>query len=620
MADSVKALLTKAINAGKKRDYKKAIKILEELVAHGYAESSSPFDSKSKGNPEIYLYLSRSWTAEKNYTRAIAYGHAYVKCVPNQAMGWFFLGRTYILAEEYNKAVFALEKANKLAPQSIEIKAMLGTAYLKWKKASLARQVFEDALKYAPKSEKLNTGYLNALFIEAVHEFRTGDVNLAGQMFDFVIKNNVDGVAPRLYFAHALKMQNRLEEALVQYEEACKRAPNDKALAWYPAMIKMELGDHEGATEAISKLDIEIPNDGVSEQFFMIGAVKKHLETKDYKRAAQAARFYIRNFGSSEEIRLLAAEAQKGLGNINKALNHYKCALKENPQSPYPHYGIMLALQESYRWQELSSEVLRAEASGSLDEEDIYYYKIITAAHIDNPPEEVLPHLQALIQQGRADTAIFNAMGCTYIKLGMPELALNWYQKTLDLNPDDEEARIGIIAVYEAQVLNKELYKSYTEYLNKWKSNIYIRRDFVLFLENSEKWEEAGNQLEVLIGQTKGLNFEPQLARFRRKAGQYQKAAIIYRKLLLNNPKEAILLHNLVYCLDKMSKTKIAVELLQAARKAFGLNLESYLIEGILQMRLKKKVEAIRIFQYILEKEPNNKHAKNFLAKIEKKK
>ncbi len=618
MAYSVKTLLSKAINAGKKRDYKTSIKILEELVAHGYAEIASPFTSGKKAYPEIYLYLSRSWAAEKNYNKASAYGHAYVKRVPDEPSGWFFLGRTYILAEEYNKAVFCLEKSANLAPQSVEVKAMLGLAYLKWKKAGLARKVFEDALKYAPKSVRLNTGYLNALFIEAVQEFRSGDVNMASQMLEFVIKNNVDGVAPRLYLAHALKMQNRLEEALIQYEEAAKLAPEDKALAWYPAMIKMELGDPAGATEALAKLDIELPNDGITEQFFLLQAAKKHLETKDYKKAAETARIYIRSFGSNEEIRLIAAEAQRLMGNINRALNHYKTALKDNPKSPYPHYGMMIALQEAYRWEELSSEVLRAEKSGLCDEEDIYYYKIITAAHIDNPAEEVLPHLQALIQQGKSDVAIFNAMGICFVKLDMPDLAINWYKKALELKPEDEEAQIGLIAAYESEQDDKAAKSAYLQYLNNWSGNTHIRRDFVLFLQEKKEWEDAGDQLEILIGDSHNRNFEPELARLRRKAGQYQKSAILYRKLLLAKPKEPIFLHNLVYCLDKMGKTKIALDLLQAARKSFGLKTETYFIEGILQMHLKKKEDAIRIFQYIIEKDPKNAIAKSFLEKVTK--
>ncbi|WP_024468536.1 tetratricopeptide repeat protein [Treponema pedis] len=616
MAKSVHTLIAEAVEAGKKRDYKTSIKILENLAAQGLAETSSPFAAEKNGNPEIYLYLSRSWAAEKNFTRAIAYGRAYIKRCGNDGTGWFFLGRNYILAEQFDKAAYCLEKSLKINPSILETRAMLGLAYLKGKKARLARQVFEQALKYDPGNIKLNNGYLNSLFIEAVNELRNGSLDMASQMFTFVINNKMDGVLPRLYLAHSLKMQGLLSEALLQYEAACKFAPEDASLKWYTAMIKMELGDAAGACEDLAGLGIQIPDDGISGQFFALGAVKKHLESGNYSRAATAARIYIRTFGSDIEIRLLAAEAQRLMGNINTALNHYKCAIDHDPQSPYPHYGILLSLQESFRWEELSSAILRAEAANVCDENEIYYYKIITAAHIDNPPEEVLPHLQSLIQNGRADCAIFNAMGCSYVKLDMPELAVKWYEKALQLNPNDEEAAIGKIACFEALDMEKEAHSQYTSCLKNYSGNIYLRRDFIQFLEKGEKWEEAANQLEILTGQTEGVNFDPELALFRRKAGQYQKAAILYRKMLLAKPEERILLHNLVFCLDKMKQTKTALELLKTARKTFGINADTFLIEGILQMRLKNKEDAIRIFQYIAEKYPQNRHAAEFLKKV----
>ncbi|UTC89224.1 tetratricopeptide repeat protein [Treponema denticola] len=623
MAKSVNALINEAIEAGKKRDYKTSILILENLAAEGLAEVSSPFYGEKKGNPEIYLYLSRAWAAVNNYGRAIAYGKAYVKrCSSDSAsansdlpMGFFFLGRSYLAAGQYDRAVYCLEKSLKLNPHPLETRAMLGSAYLKWKKPRLARETFEEALKFAPSDTKLNAGYLNSLFVEGVYELRNGNADMARQMFSFAIKNGIDGVAPRLYLAHALKMEGYLPEALGQYEAACEFEPDDPALKWYPAMIKMQLGDAAGAAEDFAKLGIEIPDDGVSDRFFAMGVIKKHMERGDYSRAAVAARIFIKTFGSDAEIRLLAAEAQRSMGNTNTALGHYKCALEHEPENPYPHYGIMLALQEAYRWEELSAAILRAEASGVCDADDIYYYKIITAAHIDNPPEEVLPHIQALIQNGRADSAIFNAMGCCYIKLNMPDLALNWYERALSINEKDEEAKIGIIASYENLQLHKEADEAYNSYLNEWGKNIYIRRDYVLFLEKCERWEDAGNQLEILMSQGKKVNFDPDLALFRRKAGQYQKAAILYRKMLRAKPEERLLLHNLVFCLDKMGQTKVALDLLKAAEKMFGIKTDSMLIKGILQMRLKKKEEAIKTFQYILEKEPKNKHAAEFLEK-----
>lgn len=616
MPKSVSTLIAEAVEAGKKRDYKTSIKILEDLAAKGAAENFSPFDTEKKGSPEIYLYLSRAWAAEKNFTRAIAYGRSYIKRAEKDPAGWFFLGRNYILASQFEKAAYCLEKSLHLNPSVLEVRAMLGMAYLKGKKARLARAVFEEALKYAPADTKLNNGYLNSLFIEAITEFRSGSLDLAAQMFTFVINNKMDGVLPRLYLAHTLKMQGSLKEALLQYEAACMLAPKDSSLKWYTAMIKMELGNAAEAAEDLAALGIQIPDDGISEQFFALGAVKKHLEAGDYSRAATAARIYIKTFGSNAEIRLLAAEAQRRMGNINTALNHYKCALDDEPQNPYPHYGILLTLQESFRWEELSSAILRAENSGFCDAEDIYYYKIITAAHIDNPPEEVLPHLQALLKNGKADAALFNALACTYVKIGLPELAIDWYDKALLLNDEDEEASIGKIACYEYLDMYDKAYEQYKTCLKRKTGNIYLRRDFVQFLKKYENWEEAANELEILNGRVSGVNFDPDLALFRRKAGQYQKAAILYRKMLLAKPEEKILLHNLVFCLDKMRQPKTALELLKAARNTFGINEDTFLIEGILQMRLKNYEEAARAFQYIAEKYPQNQHAAELLKRV----
>lgn len=55
MAKSVNALINEAIEAGKKRDYKTSILILEKLAAEGLAEVSSPFYGEKKEIPK-YIY------------------------------------------------------------------------------------------------------------------------------------------------------------------------------------------------------------------------------------------------------------------------------------------------------------------------------------------------------------------------------------------------------------------------------------------------------------------------------------------------------------------------------------------------------------------------------------
>ncbi|CEM61309.1 tetratricopeptide repeat protein [Treponema phagedenis] len=609
------ARIAEAVEAGKARNYPQAIKILEDLAAQGIADSKEGvFSTTNKNHPEIYLYLSRAWHAEKNYARAVVYGNAYTRRKPQDPAGWFFLGRTFLSLQNYEKAIYALTKSLAINEASLEAKALLGLAYLRAKKASQARAVFEEALQKAPKNTRLNTGYLNALFIEAVQILRKGDADTARQMLTFVINNNIDGVAPRLYLAHAFRALKAFPEALTQYKAALAFAPDDPALQWYPAAMLAQMGDIEGASEILSKAGINVKGDELSDQFLAIGTVRKHLEEGLWARAAGAARVYIKNFGSSAEVHLLMAEAQRNMGRFSAALNHCARAAKLEPDNPFVHYCIMLCLQQAGRWEELAQEIPRAEAAGC-DSDDMYYYRVVTAAHIDNPPEQVLPHLQALAQQGKADTLLFTALGRTYVRLDMAELAIPWYQKTLEIDPDNEEAKIGLIACYEALCQNEEIHTSYQDYFSRWADNTVLRKDFIEFLQKQERWEEAADNIEILASQISGANFAPQLALNRRKAGQYRKAAILYRSLLRQKPEEKILLHNLVYCLDKMGQTKSALNLLVAARKTFGENPDTMLIEGIFYLRDKKAEDAIKTFQYILEKNPQNERAAEFLKK-----
>ena len=85
--------LSQALSAGRKRDYRKAVTILENLAARGYAENG---DRASGGHPELYLYLARSYHALGNFARAVAYARLYLELRPDDGSGWFFLGRTYL--------------------------------------------------------------------------------------------------------------------------------------------------------------------------------------------------------------------------------------------------------------------------------------------------------------------------------------------------------------------------------------------------------------------------------------------------------------------------------------------------------------------------------------------
>ncbi|MEL3907419.1 MAG: tetratricopeptide repeat protein [Treponemataceae bacterium] len=604
-----------AFKAGVKRDYASATKILETLLI----TEGEFLKSNEDCFLEICLLLCRAFSACGKPVRAIFYGRLCIKSPKADSASFFFLGRAYLLTNDYRRAVICFEEALKIKPKNAEALAMLAYTYLKAKRTELAVSTFEKALELQPKNPKLNAGYLNALFVSAVKNFKNGSYELARQMFTFVINNGHDGVAPRLYLAHCLKGIKAYPEALTQYEAAIQFAPDDSSLQWYKALTLLQMQEFHAASEVLASVGLNIEGDSVTEQFLALGVVRQHIQKAEWSRAVVAGRLYTKVFGASTEMHMLIAEAQKNLGHIENALNHYSRALEIEGENPIIYYAIFELLSDNYRWDSMQKAIVNVEKNIDFDKDDLYFYKVITASHIDNPPEEVLPHLQALVRAENYATnyKVYNALGNCYVKLGLAEIAESWYKKTLNQNPKNEEAKIGLIACYEQLENNVLLQKSYAEYFPDFPSNTPLRLEYIDFLKASQNWSELVSQLEILAKLTKE-NKNAELAYALRKNGDYRRAALIYRDMLKSHPKDSILLHNLVYCLDKLGQTKIALNLLQLARQTFGENHDSMIIEGILSLCCNKKIEAIRLFQYVVEKEPKNEVAKKYLMEAKK--
>lgn len=609
----IRTQIDESVQAGIRRDYPTAIKILENLLITQIA-----FLRKNEGYLyRIHILLSRAFAATGDAARAVFYGKAAAKFSGADSMVFFFLGRAYFLNKQYRQAISCFETVLKTEPNNTAALAMAAYAYLKAKRVESAIELFEKALTLEPQNPKLNAGYLNALFVSAVKNFKNGSYELARQMFTFVINNGLDGVAPRLYLAHTLKAMKAYPEALTQYDAATQFAPEDTSLQWYKALTLLLMHEVQAATEVLASIGLNLEGDSVTEQFLALGVIRQHIQKGEWQRAIVAGRLYSKTFGASTEIHMLLAEAQKNLGHIDHALNHYSRALELSENDPIVYYAIFELLSEHYRWDTMQKAIINAEETTDFNENDLYFYKVITAAHIDNPPEEVLPHLQALVQSEAYafNHQVYNAMGTCYVKLGMPDIALRWYTKTLEQYPNDEEAKIGIIACHEQMENSPLIDQSYREYFQQFPDNVPLREEYVSFLQKEKNWGEVVSQLETLANLTRE-NKDFELAFALRKNGDFRRAAILFRNMLKTRQNEPILLHNLAYCLDKLGQTDTAITILQLARQTFGENHDTMIIEGILCMHCNRKAEAIRLFQYVAEKDPKNEAAIRYLKQV----
>jgi tetratricopeptide (TPR) repeat protein len=612
---------SQALKAGQKRDYRKAVAILEYLAAQGAADGD-------EGHPEVYLYLARAWHAEEMYSRATACARSYIRLRPDDGSGWFFLGRSYLAEGRYDRAVPALKRSVECNPSSLDARALLGMSYLKGKKPTLARGVFEDALALAPDDARLNQGYLNALFVEAVRTFRKGDAETARQMLTFLINNDIDGVAPRLYLAHALRDLGYLPESLSQYEAAMEFEPEDATLRWYPVSILLELGDVEEASRRMAELGEAFPEGGAPDRMVSLVIIRNHLDGGAWGKATEAARAYIKKYGSDAQSHALMGEALRNLGNLKDSLAHFNRALELDRENPAPRYGILMLFAGARDWSALLAETQRA-ARANCDSATVSYYQVLARANLDENPEDVLPGIQEQVRAHGAVPELLVALGKTYFRLGLADLALGWYRKVTELEDGNEEAWLGYIASCEELAalpgadaanahaasaggksrdrdIGTELGDAYASYLERWADNSSIRGDFIAWLVANERWEEAADNTECLEDYADSEQLLRQLALYRRKAGQFRQSAVLYRNMLRKKPDDRVLLANLVFCLDRMGESASALRLMKEANKAFKPNADTLLIEGRLHARTGDFDQSLTVFRIVMDAYPDD--------------
>ncbi|HKL85187.1 MAG TPA: tetratricopeptide repeat protein [Treponemataceae bacterium] len=595
---------SKVLKAGQKRDYVTAITILEDLAARGYADSD--VDSASGGpHPEIYLYLARSWHSLGSFSHSIMSARSFLTRCPEDGGGWFFLGRAYLGLENYERAVQSFRKSLELNPSSIDARALLGSSYLKARKPSLARSVFEEALTIAPDDERLNQGYLNALFVEAVRTYRRGEIDIARQMFTFLINNELDGVVPRLYLGHALRDLKYFPEAISQYEAARAFAPEDDSLQWYVVSVLLESDQLEAAGALIDTLGGFPGDEPPSPQTVSIQIIRTHIDNNEWSLASQAGRNHIKTWGSDAFVHALMGEIQRNSGRPEAALNHFRRAAELDPANAAPWYGILMLLVAAQDWKTLSTELSKAARAGC-DAQTVKYYRVLCNAHLEADPKALLPELQGLVREHGAVPELMSSLARTYVRLDLADLAVGWYRKVASLESENEEVFLGIISCCEQLTPDEDLLEAQFEYLERWPDNTVIRGEYAASLAECEKWEEAADQLEMLSSQDVGLESLRQAALFRRKAGQYRKAAILYRNMLIKWPDDRVLLANLLYCLDRMGESSMAAALAREANKAFKPDASSLLIEGRLESRTGDFKKALTVFRRVIDGWPND--------------
>ncbi len=605
--DRYKELLLKAIEAGEKRDYEKSTAILLQLVA------------ETDSIPEAFLYLGRSYHASGEYYNAVQAFKYYISYRSNSAKGYFFLGRTYLVLGFFVKALKCFKNALDLSPKNPEILSLTGMTYLKLKKVSIALIYLEQAVFAASGNKSIYNAYLNVLHLKGIKDLYSGSIDEAGQIFEFLIQSGMDIPSVQLHLAYVKKEKGDFNESLELYQKVIQANQGDHLLKMQIIPLLLQTGRNDEAAQIISELtrrNIPVSNDSLKYiDINRIMAVESYGKNK-YKDTVFYAKKVLKENYYDNEMHLLIGEAFRHTNNLDKAENHFRLVAKRDLSKVEAVYGIIMVLWVQERFNELLEELRKGKKKFPEDKIIDYYYAL-TASKLLHSPDETISLLNKEIERNAPDSYLFEALGDQYFRLSKNEQAESCFLKAIKINKKQSSAYISLIKTYHRLGQKSKVGTVFRDYLNLYPDDDKTRRYYINHLYNTGNFKKTAKEIERYSSRFEvDSTLNKLLSRCYINTGEYQKAMILYRQLLRANPDNGNYLLSYAYCLDKLCKTKEALDLLERSRSFIKNNITIELSIGVLSYRQKYHEKALNAFKKVLEINENEWRAYYNISKI----
>ena len=556
--DEVQQLYEAALEAGRNRDYQRAVELLQALLV------------ETDRLPEALLYLGRSFHALGDFAPAVqAYGF-FLKHRPESSQGHFFIGRTYFALGLLSRAGRHLRESVRLDAGFAPALGLLGLTLLRGGQAQNAIRCFEEALKISPDDRNLFTGYLNALLTQGIRLFHRRAYQQALSHLQFILGHRPDSLVAHLYLASIYRELGDHARSLRHFDEASRLEPNDPVLFLQKAAAHLQNGDHQAAYEEMAramKLLGRQPQAVEDTQGLLRLMTLVLYQNQRHRQALECAREALRHDYHDGEMHALMAECFSSLGELGKAKNHYLRAMETDRRRAEYSYGLADVLWRRGEHRELEGLLTRILA---VRPEDPYarYYRALCLPFLDAPFEETIPLLQEEIRSFGPDPHLMHALGREYLRAGLPDLAEGWFRRTLQRVDGHQEALRALIRIYRDLERHGELERAYANYLEHHPGDQGTRREFAVFLFNRKRYARARGHLEELLPAEPGnRGLRRMLAACCRLTRRYPQAILLYRELLLETPRAEDLLRALLHCLEKSGSPATAVVLLEKASR-----------------------------------------------------
>ena len=393
-------LLQKAIDAGKRRDYKSAVNLLNTLI------------HETEDNWTAYMYLGRSYHALGEYGKAIQSFLNVPRTIEPSVD--FFVGRSYLSAELYSRAVFHFQHIYENGHYPPQLYPFMGMSLFKLKKYTLANKFFEKAHVHFPEDKRITSLYQQNVYILALKLFHKEKFEEALDLFMFLYKSGMDHISLMLYCGYINEELGRYKNALVYYEKAMVLSPEDTAIRIRIIDCLFKNGDIEGAEELLQSLNQN------AESYIDKNQLNKALSEYYYENGdfSRAIRFGVRDLkksGHTVDMHLLLGVCYRETDQYTFAVNHFIRVLDLERINIQAFWGMLTVYWLTNEYEKCLHILQRISRYFPDDEIYEYYYPLVLVK-IGDQIEKTIPLLQHLIENNPEDSYLLLNLGEEYIR------------------------------------------------------------------------------------------------------------------------------------------------------------------------------------------------------------
>jgi|KBSMisStandDraft_5_1062788.scaffolds.fasta_scaffold12853_2 tetratricopeptide (TPR) repeat protein len=577
--------------------------VLLLLTAGSFAQDvPAPVDPKPADSKAVPA-------APRKTDRASAYYHFMVAHMYEEQVALY--GRSDLA----NKAIEEYRLAIEEDPTSGYLTSGLAELYARTGRIRDAVLEAQDILKKDPNNLEAHK-LLGRIYLRSLGDIQSGNgsqnvLKLAIEQYEEIIKLDADSVEDHLLLGRLYRLNNDLQKAENEFKTAVKLSPDSEEAVTTLAYLYNEEGDTTRAAQTLSS----IPDSGRSAKLYSALGYT-YEQKKQYKNAIESYRKAISlDKDNLDAIRGLAENLMND-GQTDAALEQYKVIAEANPEDAQTYLRIAEIYRKTGKYDQALDSLKKAQ--GMLEDSVEVPYNIAAVYQAQGRYDEAIEVLVGLVkktekpdgatytQAEKNNRSVFlERLGTVYRDNNNSQAAIDTFRKMLAMGDDNAERGYQqIIDTYREEKQWQQATDAAREAVQKLPKDRDMKMVYASQLADLGQADSAIAQVKALLKGTPDdrqvyISLAQMYARLKRwpdadealskadglsnkqedkeyinflrasnleRQKKYDQAEDLFRKVLANDPQNAVTLNYLGYMLaDRNMKLDEALTLIKKA-------------------------------------------------------